>query len=143
MRSRLRWAGHVERMGDDRLPKRAAELREEGRMRLGRPRLRWEDCVKIDVRKAGEADDWKKKTRDRRRWKILSDEEVKKLTKGKEEERDSYSDYCRVAPLYNVPPLAQIYYIKLQCPFVCLSVPPPFFLDTTVGPQPNLAHIFG
>ena len=28
MRSRLQWAGHVERMADDRLPKRAAELRE-------------------------------------------------------------------------------------------------------------------
>ena len=29
-RSRLQWTGHVERMADDRLPKRAAELREEG-----------------------------------------------------------------------------------------------------------------
>ena len=25
--------------------------------------LRWEDCVKRDVRKAGEEDDWKKKTK--------------------------------------------------------------------------------
>ena len=25
----MQWAGHVERMADDRLPKRAAELREE------------------------------------------------------------------------------------------------------------------
>ena len=33
-------------MADDRLPKRAAELREQGRGRRGRPRLRWEDCVK-------------------------------------------------------------------------------------------------
>ena len=33
-------------MSDDRLPERAAELREEGRMRRGRPfRLRWEDYV--------------------------------------------------------------------------------------------------
>ena len=53
VRSRLQWAGHVERMADDRLPKRAAELREQGRMKRGRPRLRWEDCVKRDVRKAG------------------------------------------------------------------------------------------
>ena len=79
MRSRLQWAGHVERMADDRLPKRAAELREQGRRRRGRPRLRWEDCVKRDVRKAGEEEDWKKKTRDRVGWKILSDEAVKKL----------------------------------------------------------------
>ena len=65
VRSRLQWAGHVERMADDRLPKRAAELREESRRRRGRPRLRWEDCVKRDVRKAEEDEDWKKKTRDR------------------------------------------------------------------------------
>ena len=64
-------------MADDRLPKRAAELREQGKRRRGRPMLIWEDCV--DVRKAGEEEDWKKKTRDRGGWKILSDEVVKKL----------------------------------------------------------------
>ena len=51
VRSRLQWAGHVERMADDRLPKRVAESRQQGRRRRGRPRLRWEDCVKRDVRK--------------------------------------------------------------------------------------------
>ena len=40
--------------------------------------MRWEDCVKRDVRKAGEEEDWKK-TRDRGGWKRLSDEAVKKL----------------------------------------------------------------
>ena len=78
-RSRLQWAGHVERMADNRLQKRAAELCEQGRRRRGRPSLRWEDCVKRDVRKAGEEEDWKKKTRDRGGWKRLSDEAVKKL----------------------------------------------------------------
>ena len=81
VRSILQWAGHVERMADDRLPRRAAELREQGRRRRGRPMLRWEDCVKIDVRKSGEEEDWKKKTRDRGGWKRLSDEAVKKLRK--------------------------------------------------------------
>ena len=59
--SRLQWAGHDERMADDRLPKRAAELREQDRRRRGRPRLRWEDCVKRDMRKAGEEEDWKRR----------------------------------------------------------------------------------
>ena len=63
MRSRVQWAGHVERIADDRLPKRAAELREQGRMGRGRPGLRWEEYVKRDVRKAGEEEDWRKKTR--------------------------------------------------------------------------------
>ena len=56
-------------MADDRLPKIAAELREEDRRRRGMPMLRWEDCAKRDVRKAGEEEDWKKKTRDREGWK--------------------------------------------------------------------------
>ena len=79
VRSRLQWAGHVERMADDRLPKRTTELREQGRRRRGRPRLRCEHCVKRDVRKTGEEEEWKKKIRDRGEWKRISDEAVKKL----------------------------------------------------------------
>ena len=79
MSSILQWAGHVERMADDRLPKRVVELREECRRRRLWSRLRWEDCVKRDVRKAGEGEDWKKKTRDRGGWKILPDEALEKL----------------------------------------------------------------
>ena len=79
VRSRLQWAGHVERMADERLPKRAAELREQGRRRRGGPRLRWEDCVKGDVKKTGEEGDWKKKTGDRGGWRRIADEAVKKL----------------------------------------------------------------
>ena len=36
VRSRLQWAGHIERMADDRLQKRAAELREQGRNSMQR-----------------------------------------------------------------------------------------------------------
>ena len=43
---------HIEMMADDKLPKSAAELRDEGMRRRWRPRLRWEDCVKRDVKKA-------------------------------------------------------------------------------------------
>ena len=44
--------------------------------------MRWKDCVKRDVRKAGEEEDWKKKTRDGGGWKRLSDEAVKKCRAG-------------------------------------------------------------
>ena len=47
MRSRLKWAGYVERMEGVRLTKRADALGVEGRRR--RLRLRWEDCVKRDL----------------------------------------------------------------------------------------------
>ena len=77
--SRLQWAGHLERMADDRLLNRSAELHEEGMRRRGRPMLRWEDCAKKDVKKAGEEEVWKKKKRDRGGWKRLSDEAVKKF----------------------------------------------------------------
>ena len=40
-RSRLKWAGHVERMEGAQLTKRADALRVEGRRR-GSPRLRWQ-----------------------------------------------------------------------------------------------------
>ena len=79
VRSRVQWAGHVERMADDRLPKRAAEFREQGRRRRGRPRLRWEGCVKRDVKKTGEEGDWKEKTGDRGGWRRIADKAVKKL----------------------------------------------------------------
>ena len=77
MRCILQWAGHVERMADERLPKRAAELREQDRRRRGRPRLRWEDGVKRDLKNTGEEGDWKKKTGDRGGWRRIADEAVK------------------------------------------------------------------
>ena len=41
--------------------------------------MRWEDCVKRDVKKIGEEEDRKKKTRDRGGWKRLPEEAVTKL----------------------------------------------------------------
>ena len=51
-RSRLKWAGHVERMEGERLTKRVDALRVEGRRRL-----RWEDCVKGHL--VGLAGEWR------------------------------------------------------------------------------------
>ena len=61
-----------------RLSRRAAELREEGRMTRGRPMLKWEACERRDVRKAGEEEDWRKDKRDRG-WKRQTDEAVEQL----------------------------------------------------------------
>ena len=49
--------------GKERLTKRADELRGEGRWRRGRPKLRREECVKIDL--AGVGGEWRMRTRDR------------------------------------------------------------------------------
>jgi hypothetical protein len=54
MKSRtLRWAGHVARMGERRGAYRALAWKPEGRRPLGRPRRRWEDNIKMDLREVG------------------------------------------------------------------------------------------
>jgi hypothetical protein len=50
---RLRWAGHVARMGKRRGAYRASVGKPEGRRPLGRPRRRWEDNIKMDLRETG------------------------------------------------------------------------------------------
>jgi hypothetical protein len=50
---RLRWAGHVARMGKRRGAYRALVGKPEGRRPLGRSRRRWEDNIKMDLRKVG------------------------------------------------------------------------------------------
>ena len=59
-KSRLKWAGHVERMKEDRLPRRAYVHQERGKRKRGRPRMRWPDCIGRDMRKAELEDvDWR------------------------------------------------------------------------------------
>jgi hypothetical protein len=50
---RLRWAGHVARVGERRGAYRVLVGKPEGRRPLGRPRLRWEDNIKMDLREVG------------------------------------------------------------------------------------------
>jgi hypothetical protein len=50
---RMRWAGHVARMGEGRGVHRVLFGRPEGKRPLGRPRLRWEDNIKMDLRDVG------------------------------------------------------------------------------------------
>ena len=47
---RMRWAGHVARMGDGRVVYRVLVGKPEGRRPLGRPRRRWEDNIRMDLR---------------------------------------------------------------------------------------------
>jgi hypothetical protein len=46
---RMRWAGNVARMGEGRVAYRILAGRPEGRRPLGRPRLRWEDNIKMNL----------------------------------------------------------------------------------------------
>jgi hypothetical protein len=53
MRRRLRWAGHVVRMGEERGVHRLLVGKPEGKRPLGRPRRRWEDNIKMDLKEVG------------------------------------------------------------------------------------------
>jgi hypothetical protein len=46
----MRWAGHVTRRGEGRVVYRVLVGRPEGKRPLGRPRGRWEDNIKLDLR---------------------------------------------------------------------------------------------
>jgi hypothetical protein len=50
---RLRWAGHVARTGERRGAYRDLVGKPEGRRPLERPRCRWEDNIKMDLREVG------------------------------------------------------------------------------------------
>jgi hypothetical protein len=50
---RMRWAGHVARMGEKRKVYRLLVRKPEGKRPLGRPRCRWIDNIKIDLLEIG------------------------------------------------------------------------------------------
>ena len=70
---RLRWAGHVARMAPDALRRRVLEGAPAGRRPVGRPRLRWSDCVKHDLELLEIADPerWMDYAQDRLLWRNL------------------------------------------------------------------------
>jgi hypothetical protein len=50
---RLRWVGHVAHMGEGRSVYRVLVWRLKDKRPLGRPRRRWEDNIKMDLREIG------------------------------------------------------------------------------------------
>ena len=50
---RMRWVGHVARMGEGKGVHRVLVGNPEGNRPLGRPRRRWEDNIKIDLQEVG------------------------------------------------------------------------------------------
>jgi hypothetical protein len=63
---RMRWAGHAERMGERRNAYRILVGKPEGKRPLGRPRRRWMDNIKMNLREVGW--DWIDLAQDRDRW---------------------------------------------------------------------------
>jgi hypothetical protein len=69
---RMRWAGHVACMGEERRVHRVLVGKPEGKRPLGRPRRRWEDNTKMDLQEVGGGHgDWMELAQDRDRWRAL------------------------------------------------------------------------
>jgi hypothetical protein len=50
---RMRWVGHVAHMGEERNIYRVLVRKPEGKRPLERPRCRWENGIKMDLREIG------------------------------------------------------------------------------------------
>ena len=70
--ARMRWAGHVARMGEERGVYRVLVGKPEGKRPLGRPRRRWVDNIRMDLHEVGCGHvDWIGLAQDRDRWRTL------------------------------------------------------------------------
>jgi hypothetical protein len=66
---RMRLAGHAARMGERTNAYRILVGKPEGKRPLGRPRSRWVDNIKMDLREVGwDGRDWIDLAQDRDRW---------------------------------------------------------------------------
>jgi hypothetical protein len=69
---RMRWAGHVARMGEKRNACRILVGKPEGKRPLGIPRRRWVDNIQMDLREIGwDGVDWIHMAQDRAQWRAL------------------------------------------------------------------------
>ena len=69
---RMRWAGHIARMGERRDAYRVLVRKSEGKRPLGRPRHRWEGNIKMNLHEVGcGGAEWVELAQDRDRWRTL------------------------------------------------------------------------
>jgi len=68
----MKWARHVARMGEIRNSYKILVGKPEEERRLGRPRRRWDDNIRMDLKEIGwECVDWMRLTQDREQWRAL------------------------------------------------------------------------
>ena len=67
---RISWLGHLERMEEDRMPKKIFTQEMEGTRRRGRPRMRWKDEVERDLQVLG-VRKWRESVADRKKLKDI------------------------------------------------------------------------
>ena len=69
---RMRWAGHVACMGEEREVYRVLVGKPEGKRPMGRPRHRWVDNIRMDLQEVGCGYmDWIGLAQDRDSWRTI------------------------------------------------------------------------
>jgi hypothetical protein len=69
---RMRWVGHVAYMGEGMKVYKVLVGKPEGKRPLGRPRCRWDDGIRMDLREIGWGSaEWIQLAQDGDRWRVL------------------------------------------------------------------------
>ena len=88
--SQLRWAGHLIRMEDSRLPKQLfyCEL-SEGKRGIGRPKLRYKDKLKENLKNADvDTENWEELALNRASWRTTINKNIRKFEKANQQARE-------------------------------------------------------
>ncbi|KAJ4431060.1 hypothetical protein ANN_19653 [Periplaneta americana] len=103
---RLEWAGHINRMENQRIPWKIIEGRMYDKRPIRRPKDRWADAVTVDARQVLGVMAWKRTSLDRSSWKrrieeselrknvVETDEEEKKELAGSLAEKKLLTEGC-------------------------------------------------
>jgi hypothetical protein len=70
---RISWIGHIERMGDSRMPRRVMRENIYTRRKRGRAKIRWLDDIQENLREMG-IEGWRRKAQDRDQWRRIAQE---------------------------------------------------------------------
>jgi hypothetical protein len=68
---RLKWAGHIIRMEDERIPKKDSKRKLPYHKPVGRPRTRWVDVVQRDALQLLGIKGWRRRAANRDKWRHL------------------------------------------------------------------------
>ena len=95
-KKRLQWLGHVERMHDDRLPKKllVSKLR-DGKRHQGGQKQNWHDLIHADLKEVNMVKSWKTEARDKKKWHINIYNLLHDLNARKESTEKSKKDFAR------------------------------------------------
>ena len=69
---RIKWLGHIQRMGQARPNRKLLDWKLKGIRPVGRPRQRWQEDVMEDLKNA-ESKTWKVAAKERRTWRDLAE----------------------------------------------------------------------